>query len=151
MYISEMALLKARLEAEGRLSQSRILQELLREDDQSERKEKMREGERYYRGQHTLTFLTFYFCQACQNQFFSAYDSSCVLLCFHFFCKCVPSTTARTFSHPFWTGISTFLTKKHRLCFHLLTSVNVAFLPTIPSKKIGKTRIHMGFTDLSFP
>ena len=54
MYISEMALLKARLEAEGRLSQSRILQELLREDDQSERKEKMREGERYYRCDHDV-------------------------------------------------------------------------------------------------
>ena len=54
MYISEMALLKARLEAEGKLSQSRILQELLREDDQSERKEKMREGERYYRCDHDV-------------------------------------------------------------------------------------------------
>ena len=48
MYLSEMDLLKARLTAEGRLSQSRILQEILREDSQSEQKRKMREGERYY-------------------------------------------------------------------------------------------------------
>lgn len=46
MYLSEMDLLKARLTAEGRLSQSRILQEILREDSQSEQKRKMREGER---------------------------------------------------------------------------------------------------------
>ena len=41
MYLSEMDLLKARLTAEGRLSQSRILQEILREDSQSEQKRKM--------------------------------------------------------------------------------------------------------------
>ena len=54
MYLSEMDLLKARLTAEGRLSQSRILQEILREDSQSEQKRKMREGERYYRCDHDI-------------------------------------------------------------------------------------------------
>ncbi len=49
MYITEMDLLKARLEAMGKLNESRILQEILFSDRNDEKKKKMREGERYFR------------------------------------------------------------------------------------------------------
>lgn len=54
MYISEMDLLKARLLAMGRLSESRILEEILLSDSNSEQKRKMWEGERYFRCEHDI-------------------------------------------------------------------------------------------------
>lgn len=54
MYLSEMELLKARLSAMGRLSESRILEEILLSDQSSEEKKKMREGERYFRCVHDI-------------------------------------------------------------------------------------------------
>ncbi len=54
MFITEMELLKARLAAGKGLSDSRILQEILRDDGSGERKKRMAEGERYYRGAHDI-------------------------------------------------------------------------------------------------
>ena len=54
MYLSEMELLKARLSAMGRLSESRVLEEILLSDENSEEKKKMREGERYFRCEHDI-------------------------------------------------------------------------------------------------
>lgn len=54
MQITEMELLEARLAAGKGLNESHILQEILREDRNSERKKRMAEGERYYRGQHDI-------------------------------------------------------------------------------------------------
>lgn len=54
MYVTEMELLKARLEAEGRRNESQFLQEVLQQDKSSERKKKMLEGERYYRCEHDI-------------------------------------------------------------------------------------------------
>ena len=50
MFITEMELLQARLAAGKRLNDSHILKEILQEDRSSERKRRMAEGERYYRG-----------------------------------------------------------------------------------------------------
>ena len=52
MFITEMELLKARLAAGKRLNDSQILKEILQEDSGSEKKKRMEEGERYYRGEH---------------------------------------------------------------------------------------------------
>ena len=52
MFITEMELLQARLAAGKRLNDSHILKEILQEDRSSERKRRMAEGERYYRGEH---------------------------------------------------------------------------------------------------
>jgi len=52
LFITEMELLQARLAAGKRLNDSHILKEILQEDRSSERKRRMAEGERYYRGEH---------------------------------------------------------------------------------------------------
>ena len=52
MFITEMELLQARLAAGKRLNDSHILKEILQEDRSSEKKRRMAEGERYYRGEH---------------------------------------------------------------------------------------------------
>ena len=54
MFITEMELLKARLAAGKRLNDSQILKEILQEDSGSEKKKRMEEGERYYRGEHDI-------------------------------------------------------------------------------------------------
>ena len=54
MFITETELFKARLSLGRKLSESRILQELLEEDRNSEKKRKMAEGERYFRGEHDI-------------------------------------------------------------------------------------------------
>lgn len=54
MFITEMELLKARLAAGKRLNDSQILKEILQEDNGSEKKKRMEEGERYYRGEHDI-------------------------------------------------------------------------------------------------
>ncbi|MBQ2879649.1 MAG: phage portal protein [Anaerotignum sp.] len=54
MFITEMEFLKARLAAGKRLNDSHILKEILLEDSSSERKRKMEEGERYFRGEHDI-------------------------------------------------------------------------------------------------
>ena len=54
MFITEMELLKARLAAGKRLNDSHILKEMLQEDRGSEKKKRMEEGERYYRGEHDI-------------------------------------------------------------------------------------------------
>ena len=54
MFITEMELLKARLAAGKRLNDSQILKEILREDENSDKKRKMAEGERYYCGMHDI-------------------------------------------------------------------------------------------------
>lgn len=54
MFLTEMELLQARLAAGKRLNESNILQELLREDKNSERKKRMAEGESYYQGAHDI-------------------------------------------------------------------------------------------------
>lgn len=54
MFITEMELLTARLAAGKRLNDSHILKEILQEDRNSDRKKKMEEGERYYRGEHDI-------------------------------------------------------------------------------------------------
>ena len=54
MFITEMELLKARLAAGKRLNDSHILKEIIREDSSNERKKRMEEGERYYRGEHDI-------------------------------------------------------------------------------------------------
>ncbi|MBR5269469.1 MAG: phage portal protein [Anaerotignum sp.] len=54
MFITEMELLKARLAAGKRLNDSHILKEIIQEDSSNERKKRMEEGERYYRGEHDI-------------------------------------------------------------------------------------------------
>lgn len=54
MFITEMELLKARLAAGKSLNDNRILQEILQEDKNSEKKKRMAEGERYFRGEHDI-------------------------------------------------------------------------------------------------
>ncbi|MBR4934893.1 MAG: phage portal protein, partial [Anaerotignum sp.] len=54
MFITEMELLQARLAAGKRLNDSQILKEILQEDKSSEKKRRMEEGERYYRGEHDI-------------------------------------------------------------------------------------------------
>lgn len=54
MFITEMELLTARLAAGRSLNDSHILKEILQEDRNSDRKKKMEEGERYYRGEHDI-------------------------------------------------------------------------------------------------
>ena len=54
MFVSEMELLKARLAAGKGLSDSHILRQILQEDAASEKKKRMREGERYYQGEHDI-------------------------------------------------------------------------------------------------
>ena len=54
MFITEMELLKARLEAGKRLNDSHVLKEIIQEDRNSDRKKRMEEGERYYRGEHDI-------------------------------------------------------------------------------------------------
>lgn len=54
MFLTEMELLQARLAAGKRLNESHILQELLRDDQNSEQKKRMAEGERYFRGEHDI-------------------------------------------------------------------------------------------------
>lgn len=54
MFITEMELLQARLAAGKSLNDSHILKEILQEDKNSDRKKKMEEGERYYRGEHDI-------------------------------------------------------------------------------------------------
>ena len=54
MFITEMELLKARLAAGKRLNDSHILKEIIQEDSSNERKKRMAEGERYYRGEHDI-------------------------------------------------------------------------------------------------
>jgi len=49
-----MELLTARLAAGKKLNDSHILKEILQEDRNSDRKKKMEEGERYYRGEHDI-------------------------------------------------------------------------------------------------
>ena len=49
-----MELLKARLAAGKRLNDSHILKEIIQEDSSNERKKRMEEGERYYRGEHDI-------------------------------------------------------------------------------------------------
>ena len=55
MFVSEMELLKARLAVGKGLSDSHILRQILQEDAASEKKKRMREGERYYQGEHDIT------------------------------------------------------------------------------------------------
>ena len=54
MFITEMELLKARLAAGKRLNDSQILKDILQEDSGSEKKKRMEEGERYFRGEHDI-------------------------------------------------------------------------------------------------
>lgn len=54
MFITEMELLKARLAAGKSLNDSHILKEIIQEDKNSDKKKKMEEGERYYRGEHDI-------------------------------------------------------------------------------------------------
>ena len=54
MFITEMELLKARLAAGKRLNDSQMLKDILQEDNGSERKRKMKEGERYFCGEHDI-------------------------------------------------------------------------------------------------
>ena len=54
MFVSEMELLKARLAVGKGLSDSHILRQILQEDAASEKKKRMREGERYYQGEHDI-------------------------------------------------------------------------------------------------
>lgn len=54
MFITEMELLTARLAAGKSLNDSHILKEILQEDKNSDKKKKMEEGERYYRGEHDI-------------------------------------------------------------------------------------------------
>ncbi|MBQ7102960.1 MAG: phage portal protein, partial [Anaerotignum sp.] len=54
MFITEMELLKARLAAGKRLNDSYILKEIIQEDGSSEKKKRMEEGQRYYRGEHDI-------------------------------------------------------------------------------------------------
>lgn len=54
MFITEMELLKARLEAGKCLNDSHVLKEIIQEDRNSDRKKRMEEGERYYRGEHDI-------------------------------------------------------------------------------------------------
>ena len=54
MFITEMELLKARLAAGKRLNDSQMLKDILQEDSGSERKRRMEEGERYFRGEHDI-------------------------------------------------------------------------------------------------
>jgi len=59
LYITEIDLLKAKLEAGGALNESRILREILFEDKKSERKKKMYTGERYFRCEHDVLAKNF--------------------------------------------------------------------------------------------
>ena len=54
MFMTEMERIKARLAAGKCLNDSHILREILREDGQSEKKKRMAEGERYFRGEHDI-------------------------------------------------------------------------------------------------
>ena len=54
MFMTEMELLEARLAAGKKLNDSHILKEILREDRSSEKKKRMAEGERYFRGEHDV-------------------------------------------------------------------------------------------------
>ena len=54
MFITEMELLKARLAAGKRLNDSQLLKDILQEDNGSERKRRMEEGERYFCGEHDI-------------------------------------------------------------------------------------------------
>ena len=54
MFITEMELLKARLAAGKRLNDSQMLKDILQEDNGSERKRRMEEGERYFCGEHDI-------------------------------------------------------------------------------------------------
>ena len=54
MFITEMELLKARLAAGKRLNESQLLKDILQEDNGSERKRRMEEGERYFCGEHDI-------------------------------------------------------------------------------------------------
>ncbi len=54
LFLTEMELLQARLAAGRKLNESHILQELLQEDKNSEKKKRMEEGERYFQGEHDI-------------------------------------------------------------------------------------------------
>lgn len=54
MFMTETELLKARVQAGRGLHESRVLQEILREDSSSEQKQRMKEGMRYFRGAHDI-------------------------------------------------------------------------------------------------
>lgn len=59
MYITEMQLIQAKLEAEKRYNDSEILKEIITEDANSQRKREMREGERYYCCEHDVVQKNF--------------------------------------------------------------------------------------------
>lgn len=59
MYISQMDLIKAHLEAEGRLNESQILREIIYADKSSKGKKKMLEGERYFACEHDILAKNF--------------------------------------------------------------------------------------------
>lgn len=48
MYVTEIELIEARLEAENKFSESELIKTIISEDLNSEKKKKMQEGERYY-------------------------------------------------------------------------------------------------------
>lgn len=54
MYVSDMDIIKAKLEAEGRLNDGEILREIIIDDENSIYKKKMFEGEKYYRCAHDI-------------------------------------------------------------------------------------------------
>lgn len=54
LYVSDMDIIKAKLEAEGRLNDGEILREIIIDDENSIYKKKMFEGEKYYRCAHDI-------------------------------------------------------------------------------------------------
>lgn len=54
MFISNMELIKQKLAAEGPMSTSAIIKQILKEDESDPAKEYMRIGERYYNGEHDI-------------------------------------------------------------------------------------------------
>ncbi len=54
MYVTAQALLNARMSHDSGLSIDRILRDLIPEDEKSAKKTQMREGERYYAGEHRI-------------------------------------------------------------------------------------------------
>lgn len=54
MYISKMELIKEKLAADGRMSESNIIKQILEDDKADEAKLYMKIGEKYYRGEHDI-------------------------------------------------------------------------------------------------
>ena len=68
MYITEMDLLKAKLEAEGALNESQLLHDLILADKKSEEKRKMDEGERYFRCEHDILGKNFQYAKVAESK-----------------------------------------------------------------------------------